>query len=130
MQLESVTPNTFFVADGVAADHPFSARIEAAHKIIGNHEKVPPSLHPQPPSPRFSLALKPPPLHPQPPSPRLPLACTRAHYVTYVSPLQVHLDMYRPGLPPTQPELERVTGQERVANAFLVETASRLLGRR
>eukprot|EP00964_Phaeocystis_antarctica_P040813 scaffold23361_cov68-Phaeocystis_antarctica.AAC.2 len=43
VQLESVTPNTFFVADGVAADHPFSARIEAAHKIIGNHEKAPPS---------------------------------------------------------------------------------------
>eukprot|EP00964_Phaeocystis_antarctica_P040814 scaffold23361_cov68-Phaeocystis_antarctica.AAC.3 len=38
--------------------------------------------------------------------------------------------MYRPGLPPTQPELMRVTGQKRVANAFLVETASRLLGRR
>ena len=43
MQLESVTPNTFFEADGAAADHPFSARIEAAHKIIGNHKKVPPS---------------------------------------------------------------------------------------
>ena len=43
---------------------------------------------------------------------------------------QVHLDLYRPGAPPTQPELMRVTGQERVANAFLVETARRLLGRR
>ena len=40
VQLESVTPTTFFVADGVAADHPFSARIEAARKLIGNHEKV------------------------------------------------------------------------------------------
>ena len=54
VQLESVTPTTFFVADGVAADHPFPARIEAARKIIGNHEKVPlptPFESPAAPSP-------------------------------------------------------------------------------
>ena len=34
------------VADGVAAEHPFSARVEAARKLIGNHERVPPPRKP------------------------------------------------------------------------------------
>eukprot|EP00964_Phaeocystis_antarctica_P040817 scaffold23361_cov68-Phaeocystis_antarctica.AAC.6 len=36
--LESASPTTM-VANGVAAEHPFSARIDAARKLIGNHEK-------------------------------------------------------------------------------------------
>jgi len=38
------------VADGVAAEHPFSARIDAARKLIVNHEKVtaPPPTFPSP----------------------------------------------------------------------------------
>ena len=47
------------VADGVAAEHPFSARIDAARKLIGNHEKV--SLHttpsPHPPHQRLAITL-------------------------------------------------------------------------
>jgi len=42
------------------------------------------------------------------------------------NPFQVHLDITRPGAPPTQPELVRLTGQERAVNSFLTEAASRL----
>ena len=42
------------------------------------------------------------------------------------NPNQVHLDITRPGAPPTQPELVRLTGQERAVNAFLTEAARRL----
>ena len=138
-QLESVGPTTFFVADGVAAEHPFSARVEAARKLIGNHERVPPPP-PSPPLPSLlSDALSPsrsqeqsPFLLPHPsrplaasaprPARRRPSLCRTAR--------QVHQDITRPGAPPTQPGLVRLPGQEKAVNALLTETARRLLGRR
>ena len=68
------------VADGVAAEHPFSARIDAARKLIGNHEKV--SLHTTPSPP-------PPPLSRHPPHQRLAITLVTAH--THTLPVPVEL---------------------------------------